>query len=543
MNNNPVTDTLRLVQKEEGRSTFYIFRRKRTEQYGFCLVIFRGKALLGYIPSTDIMVEGDILRRYKQIGIKDGDTILSVNLGPQPLEIRDSLSTRDGYPRQYTLVLDVCVIDPIKFAQRYVQDTDPVARARTAIEGYIQSCASQWRHDDLNENVLRDFAEQALTVEPNTSLGLKVVKAQKASLPLNPDRAREIEIARKREIEEQEIQAKGIVDRARKQEEINLETLSTQGTIDIEELRAIARRQQEAIDAESRREEELRQRQHQDQLAISELDQQLIRQGKTNELNLLTNSGNLQIEEAQARHTHQIEEIGILAKLGQQVRVHEIEMQDKRHQLEMDRLTWESQMQQNLIAEVGKGTIPALITRIREQIGDDKSSLRGAISDPELQYLLDIISGTRGTPGEPLRITQDKESIAVSENQDQTTPKPNAEDTPVQALPGVIQQKDTIIEIPDLSLKLIHTQLSEEQCQRAGIGSNSTGFIIFMLSEYGAAREGQLMVGDIVVELNGIQPYTVQDLSHAMSSLPTDSVVSLYVLRGEALIEVQVNRD
>ena len=532
MNNNPVTDTLRLVQKEEGRSTFYIFRRKRTEQYGFCLVIFRGKALLGYIPSTDIMVEGDILRRYKQIGIKDGDTILSVNLGPQPLEIKDSLPTKDGYPRQYSLLLDVCVIDPIKFAQRYIQDTDPVARARTAIEGYIQSCASQWRHDDLNENVLRDFAEQALTIEPNTSLGLKVVKAQKASLPMNPDRAREIEIARKRDLEEKEIQAKGFVDRAKKQEEINLETLSTQGTIDIEELRAMARR-----------EEELRQRQHQDQLAISELDQQLIRQGKTNELNLLTNSGTLQIEEAQARHTHQIEEIGILAKLGQQVRVHEIEMQDKRHQLEMDRLAWESQIQQNLIAEVGKGTIPALITRIREQIGDDKSSLRGAVSDPELQYLLDIISGTRSTSGEPLRITQNKESIAVSENQDQTAPKPNAEDTPVQALPGVIQQKDTIIEIPDLGLKLIQTQLSEEQCQRAGIGSNSTGFIICMLGEYGAAREGQLMVGDIVVELNGIQPYTVQDLSHAMSSLPTDSGVSLYVLRGEALIEVQVNRD
>src|SRR5579863_8196491 len=178
---NTLTHTLKLVQTEEGRSTFAIFRRKRTEHYGFCLVVFRGKAFLGYIPSSDITVEGDILPRYERIGIKNGDTILSVNLGPQPLEISDTLPTRDGYPCDYGLILDIRVIDPVKFAQQYVQETDPVARAKTAIEGHIQQCSGHYLHDDMNEGLLREFAEQSLTIEPNTAFGLTIVKAQKAT--------------------------------------------------------------------------------------------------------------------------------------------------------------------------------------------------------------------------------------------------------------------------------------------------------------------------------------------------------------------------
>ena len=540
--NNPLTDTLKLVQQEEGRGTFHIFRRRRAEKYGFCLVVFRNKAFLGYIPSTDITVEGDILRRYERIGIKDGDAIFSVNLGPQPLEVSDILPTQDGYPREYKLTLDICVIDPIKFAQKYVQETDPVARARTAIEGYIQQCASHWRHDDMNESLLREFAEQALTIEPNTALGLKVLKAQKASLQLNPNRAREIELSQKRKLEEKEIQTEGYLSRAREQEKINLQTLTTQGVLDIEQLKIEAKRRQDEIDGELARQEELKRREHEYRKAVAEREEQLRLQGHTHQLEQLTTKQRFLLEKAQTTQEHEIAEMKLLEQYKQQVRIHEVELADQQHQLDMERRAWESQMQKKWIAEVGSGAIPALVERIKEQLADDKSSLRGAVSEPELQYMLNILAGAGGSSasGNPLlAIAQNKEAITVSESKDDTSAKPGKESKPVQALPGVIQQKEDTIEIPDLGLKLIQTYLSEEQCQRAGIGASS--FIIYMIDEYGPAREAQLMVSDIVVELNGEQPTTVQDISNAISSRQTGSAVSLCVLRGEALIEIEVD--
>jgi len=392
--NNPLTDTLKLVHQEEGHGTFHIFRRKRAEKYSFCLVVFRGKAFLGYIPSSDITVEGDILRRYERIGIKNGDTILSVNLGPQPLEISDTLPTRDGYPCDYRLILDIRVIDPVKFAQQYVQETDPVARAKTAIEGHIQQCSGHYSHDDMNDGLLREFAEESLTIEPNADFGLTVVKAQKATLFMNPTRAREREIARNRAIEEQWIQSEGYLSRVQKQEDIDLQTLATQGELDVEQLKIEAKRKQDEIDAELARQEEIKRQEHEHRKSLADLEEQLKQQGYTHQLESNTTQQRFLLEKAQTRHGHEVEEMNILEKYKQQVRIHEIDVSEAQHKLELDRIAWESQMRQNWIAEVGKGAIPALTTRIREQITDDKSSLSGAVNEPELQYMLDILKGT-----------------------------------------------------------------------------------------------------------------------------------------------------
>ncbi len=541
--NNPLTDTLKLVQIEEGRGTFQIFRRKRTEQYGFCLVVFRNKAFLGYIPSSDITVEGDILRRYERIGIKNGDTIFSVNLGPQPLEITDTLPTRDGFPCEYKLTLDICVSDPIKFAQKYVQETDPLARAKTAIEGHIQRCSSQWMHDDMNESLLREFAEQSLTIEPNTAFGLKVVKAQKAALRTNPTRAKEIELTQKRLLEEKRIQTEGYLSRVQEQEKIDLQTLATQGELDVEQLRVEAKRKQDEINAEIARQEEIKHQEHEHKKALSDLEVQLSQQDYTHQMETKDTQQRFLLEKAKTTHEHEIEGMNLLDKYTHLVRVHEIETAEAQHKLDMERTAWENQMQQNWIAEVGKGAMPALTARIREQLADDKSSLRGAVNEPELQYMLEILSGTQGSNSSkpPLAIEQHKKDISISESKDVPPTPPSVEDPPTEAFPGVIQQKEGIIEIPDLGFKLIQTTLSEDQCQRAAITANSVGFIIFKITEYGPAWEAQLMVSDIIIELNGIQPRTVQDISNAISSLETASVVSLYILRGEALIEAQVH--
>src|SRR5947199_3816714 len=117
-----MTDSLKFVQREEGKGTLHLFGRKQAERFGFCLVIFHKDACLGFISSSDLVVASDIQRKYDRIGVRDGDTILSVNLGPKPLEITDTLPTKDGWSRAYKLTLEISVKDPVKFAQRYIQE-------------------------------------------------------------------------------------------------------------------------------------------------------------------------------------------------------------------------------------------------------------------------------------------------------------------------------------------------------------------------------------------------------------------------------------
>lgn len=263
---NTMTDALKLVQREEGKGAFAWLSRKQSERFGFCLVIFRRDAFLGFISSSDIVVASDVQRRYLRLGVRDGDTILAVNLGPKPLEITDTLPTSDRWPRAYQLMLEIQVTDPVKFAQLYIQESDPVALAKTAIEGYIQRCTSVLEHDEISERMLRDYAEQALKAEPNASIGLGVNIAHKATLSMNPLREREITAERERAERERAIQYKGIFDREQARQDIDTRTVQAQGDIELEGIRNDARRLQEQREARHLRDEEERGREHKRQL-------------------------------------------------------------------------------------------------------------------------------------------------------------------------------------------------------------------------------------------------------------------------------------
>lgn len=74
---------------------------------------------------------------------------------------------------------------------------------------------------------------------------------------------------------------------------------------------------------------------------------------------------------------------------------------------------------------------------------------------------------------------------------------------------------------------------------RAAISTN-TGFLIFALQEQGTAKKARLMVGDILIDVNGKEPQTIRDLSNAVGSRRIGETVSVCVLRGEAIVEMQI---
>jgi hypothetical protein len=609
---NTETDRLNMVRVETQHNTFPLFKRKRAESYGFALVVLRKGVLLGSILSSDIAVESDITRIYERLGVKDGDEIFSVNLGPQPLKIQDTLPTNDWGPRPYTMELTIQVSDPLKFTLMYIQQADPIARTRSAIEGYIQLMSGPRNHDDITDDTVRQWAIQALTLEAYKSYGLRVQMVQKVSVAENPGRAQESELERRKRFEIKRLETEGLLERTKEQQNINLEQLKQQGKIDSDSMQTEANRREEEKQENFHQEQEKKRREYENQKILEDLAEQQKRQQQIHALDMLklkqqmtTNEtteqyrqemkirtltgeyrikeheqalemidtkharelelGNvdqqLLIEGKRARHAgdleieavnrqHQIEEITtkrsqeveaikLLQEYTLQVRRHQLEIEQAKHEQEQQKIEWENKLQRELLTRLGSDISPALATRIREQIMDEKSSLGGAVNDPELRYLLDIISGNSGTT--PPLLNMAKASSAVSEAPASPESQEPEATTKPQALPGVVLQKEETVEIPDFGLKLITATLSEEICLQAAL-ENNKGFIIYMINEQGPARGTPLKVADIVLEINGITIQTAQDISQAVGSRQTGEAVSVCILRGEdQLYEYKIN--
>ena len=217
---NTLTDQFNLVKREEAKGMLRLFSRQRSVSDGFCLVVFRKEEYRGSIVSYDVITEGDLKRRSERLGVRDGDTILRINLGPRPLSMSEKLDTQDGYTRPYTLDLEIAVNDPRNFAQRYLQGSDPVKLARIAIEGYLQRYAIRKRHDELREEMLRDYAEQALGESSNRSFGIQVVAAHKITLYMDSTRRKELEIQQQARLKEADTHDPSPIEQIKLQEEI-----------------------------------------------------------------------------------------------------------------------------------------------------------------------------------------------------------------------------------------------------------------------------------------------------------------------------------
>lgn len=185
---NEMTEQLGLVDRISGRGFLAWFSRQQQAQDGFSLEVFRGNVHIGSILSNEI--SGDIKKRYDRLGIRDGDMILRVNLGSRMMNINGLLPTGDQgdrhFIREYEMVLKFRVSHPDKFALHYHQLSDPIALAKSAIQGAILKYAQRTQHDDINEFGLCYQAENALELRSNRDIGVSVTSAYVTSLKSDP---------------------------------------------------------------------------------------------------------------------------------------------------------------------------------------------------------------------------------------------------------------------------------------------------------------------------------------------------------------------
>ncbi len=286
------------------------------------------------------------------------------------------------------------------------------------------------------------------------------------------------------------------------------------------------------------REEYLKLRDHENIKMLAELDEQIKRQQKTHELQL-------QSTEQQSAINLRV----LVEEIRQQGQRHQLEEVQQKHQLQLETQKWEDTMRKQIFEKIGEGTMPSLIARIREQILDEKSTLNEAAREPELRYLLDILSG--GNPGVSIplltmpqnpppeqtvnRVSQVNENQSNAAAQTSVTGQFHVEKT----LPGVVHQAEETIEIPDFGMKLIQTTFSDELHIKAGTAV-PIGFIVYMLNEHGPASQSQLQVADIIIAINDHDIQNVQDISQAVSTRENGTEVLLYILRGQELKEVKL---
>lgn len=588
---NTLTDQFNLVQREEVKGLFRLFTRQKSVSDGFCLVVFRKEEYRGSILSDDVYTEGDLKRRSERLGVRDGDIILRINLGPRPLSISEKLGTMDGYTRPYTLELEIRVSDPRSFSQRYLQWSDPVKLARIAIEGYLQRYAIRKKHDELREDMLRDYAEQALRESTNRSFGIEVVAAHKATLYMDPIRSKELEILQQARLKEKEIREKSRIKRIETEEDADIRKTSVRGDAEVKKLETQYQQEMEAYLIEERskqrevtRVEEFKEKEH--QILLEGKQNRFLRLEAGRDSDAKREQEELDTEHQARQNRFKLEKANEQRKL---TRVYEIEEQEHKEVYEIEeqerKLQLESRSLDHALHEtfkktVGVNTINAFSDRISQMLEDGASLDEVLRQNPQLRSIFQnpTRSDKQNVRQEPLRIEEatnhtppasaandrsnvtstDATSQPVSARQE-TTPQPTPfrqEITPqpiplrqettsqpftqmTGTLPGILRQPNDTIDITDLGMTLKKIELSAEQHAIAATHT-PTAFSISVIDEHGPARKAQLTIGDIVIEINGEEPCDTQSILGILKSYKPGSSVPLCILRGEDLINVEV---
>jgi hypothetical protein len=563
MNSNTNIETKQsgLVQEqEEGWEARFLFNRRQGEKSGYTLVIFRQGHFIGHIPSSEIVVPGDVAYKTKKLGVKPGDRILSINLGSHPLLISSVLPTSDNYPRSYRILLDIKVRDHQKFAQEYIQDSDPVAHARVVIEGHIRRYLGSEEHDDITEQRIRECAEQALLAKPNDAIGLAVFNVPKVELWENADYTRKRQQERDHIVQVDKLRDEAYIDRIKEHNKWDLNKVQAQGEKELSELKNETDIMQTKHEEEKKDIQAAREQQRQKYQTISDYELKRIAQSQEHQLRIdvrdyeiheLDHQNLLSQIKANEEYKMQMLSMPRQHELQAQIRgeeirqaEHEALLAEKKAQRELIQKDKEFQMavRQKWIANFGDRAMPGMIQRILAAVDEGESELGDAATRTQLDFLFSMISersGTSQTPNPPQSLlTQSDDTIDV---QRAKTSELGGTDVSgdSEVLPGITQQRDQTIEIPDLGLKLIQTTLSPEQRQQASI-STDVGFIVYQIQDSRSTDLDFFKVGDILFEINETSLTSISDLSQAISAHKVGQKVEAIVLRNETALDIEV---
>ena len=500
------TETLQLVIREEVTEANRFFGRPVISRVGYDLAIFRQGTIAGWIAANSVTTLNELGKAYRS-RVKNGDVVYAIKNGQWHLEISDTLRTKDGRSRDYTLDLTLSIIDARQFIEQYVQysnqHTDPVEMVSRAIKGFLRQTMGLIDHDLMSDRDLINAALEALRYENNSAFGLVVNRADVLRFDIDPHIKKLREIDQRIEKGSLEAKGEGTIGKIKAQNDADVKIIAKKADVEVNRLERDAQREQSWKDATFE----------------AELERHKLHQ----------------IIDNLAYH-NQIEE----AKLAKEVRAAEHEGRLVRIRANNQASVQVTEIRNELIKDLSRMK-EEYLRSIREAVEDDQQRIGAALADSGLLELLAALERLSGSSA-----TAHRSLPSIAQTSAETFPDTGAPGKPsgewpsptTGPLPGILKQdvaEDPILLIADLGLKLILTSLGEEQSPLTGLGQH-TAFLICGVITHSPVEQARLQVGDILVEMNALPLATLEDLSRAVSSARPGQELSFVALRDRALI-------
>lgn len=219
---NNMTRNLSLVHGDETIQAGFL-GRTITAATGFSKELFRNGRHEASIRHDDPTLSLESLPGQEQYKAKNGDRLLTINLGPTQLTLKGIFYTKDNYSASYEVLLELKVNNPSLFAQRYAQESDPVNILQMGIIQEYDTYAARTLHNMLDKTKLR---HDALYNRQSAKVGITVAEIYKSEIYADPRKARINELEREAEVQKSEITITSEVELLKAQETRKLDDIT-----------------------------------------------------------------------------------------------------------------------------------------------------------------------------------------------------------------------------------------------------------------------------------------------------------------------------
>lgn len=198
---NDITRSISLVINDEVIQTNFLGKTINSST-GFSKEIFRNGRHEASVCLADVTIIVESSPAQDQYKARNGDRMLTINLGPAQLLLKGNFYTKDNYTASYEVLLELKVNNPSLFAQRYLQQSDPAGILQMAIIQEYDTYAARTPHNQLDRTKLRYDARYNTQ---SAKVGIVVVEIYKSEIYADPRRARINEMEQEAEVDKSNI--------------------------------------------------------------------------------------------------------------------------------------------------------------------------------------------------------------------------------------------------------------------------------------------------------------------------------------------------
>ena len=198
---NDVTRGLPLVNADEYIQAGFL-GKTISASTGFSKEIFRDGRHVASVRFVDTTISVESSPAQDQFKARQGDRMLTINLGPARLPLKGNFYTKDTCTASYEVLLEIKVNNPSLFALCYLQQSDPAGILQMAIIQAYDTYAGRTPHNLLDKTKLRHDARYNTQ---SAKVGIVVTETYKSEIYADSRRARINEMEREAEVEKSSI--------------------------------------------------------------------------------------------------------------------------------------------------------------------------------------------------------------------------------------------------------------------------------------------------------------------------------------------------